>query len=281
MIRIICALTLYFSWPQVLLADLNRDLALAESDEHYQKVAETFFNEVKKPAMVTHRLTKQERAQVKAKLVQLKRQIFETGNIPAQLPSDLTNIVVLPRNFLNIIENLKAIKLEYPSMTSISAHGQIASLFFMGMDYNLSTINPDRCNNIDCDCFRECEDTYRNAYNREGLGWFVNAILEPSPMTIMGGYVQAIIEIIDLQEELIQCKSTCEGFPEDFLCQSDSDCRADQYCHKPFGNPVRSCHIKRPLGWACSAHRKCESNCCKFHVWTNPIQKVCRPSDRC
>jgi len=57
-------------------------------------------------------------------------------------------------------------------------------------------------------------------------------------------------------------------------CTHDSDCPADEYCHKVGSN---DCRPRRELASSCSRHTQCASNCCRLRA-TGPR---CRPSSRC
>lgn len=159
-----------------------------------------------------------------------------------------------------------------------------------GMEYRLRSINPDESCEAEhgeaiCACIDACYEEARVAANQAGYEWAWDMITSfPSIDSFLGFFI-LWIDVHEIHEEQIDCLKACDVdgsvYGEDFDCQSDADCEADEYCHKPIGNPVNSCYPKKELGMPCSGDRKCESGCCKYHLFTNPLQMVCRPSDKC
>jgi len=106
------------------------------------------------------------------------------------------------------------------------------------------------------DCVRACEDWY--GFHAAQLG---------CDETVGG---------VDLDEWYDETES-----PSDY-CRDDDDCPSDQFCWKGVATIGRNeCRDEKSEGKSCSRHGQCESNCCKYHVWTNPVSKVCRPASKC
>ncbi|MCH9687058.1 MAG: hypothetical protein K0V04_36825 [Deltaproteobacteria bacterium] len=86
---------------------------------------------------------------------------------------------------------------------------------------------------------------------------------------------------------LDQCIAECGGAPpvnnggNPALCGGDS-CNQNEYCWKGvLGIGKDECRTKRGQGNVCSSHGQCQTNCCKYHTWSNPVSKTCRPANAC
>jgi hypothetical protein len=82
---------------------------------------------------------------------------------------------------------------------------------------------------------------------------------------------------------LERCFAECDGeLPSTEECLRDLDCAANEYCWKGvLGFGTHECRPKKDLSGTCSRHEQCASGCCKYHLWTHPFSKVCRPSSKC
>lgn len=102
------------------------------------------------------------------------------------------------------------------------------------------------------------------------------------------GPVIAVIAIADFnfamataQGQLNVCMDECNGIFSN-ECGWDPDCGVDEYCWRgPLGFGKNECRPIKDEGKVCSRDSQCESDCCKYHFWSNPVSQVCRPSDRC
>ncbi len=83
------------------------------------------------------------------------------------------------------------------------------------------------------------------------------------------------------QGQLNVCMDECNG---DFSneCGWDPDCGTEEYCWRgPLGFGQNECRSKRDEGKVCSRDSQCETECCTYNFWSNPLSQVCRPADRC
>jgi|GEM_PF-1039111 len=83
------------------------------------------------------------------------------------------------------------------------------------------------------------------------------------------------------QSQHNRCRDECNGiFSEE--CGWDHDCATDEFCWKGvLGIGKNECRDKKAEGKVCARDGQCESDCCKYHLWSNPVSQVCRPSDKC
>lgn len=88
--------------------------------------------------------------------------------------------------------------------------------------------------------------------------------------------------IAELQAAFAQCLAECDGVVvDDDLCGDDL-CKPDEYCWTGIlGIGADECRPRRESGQTCSNHEACLSGCCKYHVLSDPVSKVCRPSSAC
>jgi len=74
------------------------------------------------------------------------------------------------------------------------------------------------------------------------------------------------------------CVAECDRVDYyDITCDSDSDCPADQFCHRRGLNECRARFSQNKL---CTRSAQCLSNCCKPH-YSRGFLPICRPANRC
>ncbi|MEM6996165.1 MAG: hypothetical protein AAF721_37000 [Myxococcota bacterium] len=96
------------------------------------------------------------------------------------------------------------------------------------------------------------------------IAWFTEAIAE----------AQALLEL---------CLAECEGVADGLvLCGGTMVCGPDEYCWTGvLGIGADECRPKKDPGDTCANAAQCHSGCCKLHLPTHPVSKVCRPANRC
>lgn len=137
-----------------------------------------------------------------------------------------------------------------------------------------------------------CEQVCHNAYTAIAIiaiAAFAIA-MAVAVVTFPFGLILAAIAISLLNRTLAQaqaerdiCIAACDGVVLDIdICGEADICSDDEYCWKgPFGIGADECRPKKNEGQTCSNHGQCDSGCCKLHVWTNPVSKTCRPTNKC
>ena len=85
------------------------------------------------------------------------------------------------------------------------------------------------------------------------------------------------------QAERDVCIAACDGQVLDIdLCGDADICEDDEYCWTGVaGIGADECRPKKAQGRTCANHAQCLSDCCKLHVWSNPVSKTCRPANAC
>ena len=89
--------------------------------------------------------------------------------------------------------------------------------------------------------------------------------------------------IYQANEALKNCRAACDGETSSTEeCVRDSDCASDEFCWTGvLGWGQNECRPVKPLGDVCSRDGQCDSGCCKYHFFTNPVSMVCRPASKC
>mgnify|MGYP000152976374 FL=1 len=89
--------------------------------------------------------------------------------------------------------------------------------------------------------------------------------------------------LAEAQAERDVCIAACDGeIIEVDLCGDADICEDDEYCWTGvLGIGADECRPKKNQGRTCANHEQCLSDCCKLHVWTNPVSKTCRPANAC
>lgn len=142
-----------------------------------------------------------------------------------------------------------------------------------------------------------CEQLCYNAYI---AGLVVPLALFVIEMAVAGvtlpfGIIIAMLAIAKLNFALLmariglrRCLVTCDGAPpasngnDLTLCGGDDLCEPDEYCWKGvLGIGKDECRPKNEQGDVCANDGQCLSDCCKLHVWSNPVSRTCRPANAC
>lgn len=86
-----------------------------------------------------------------------------------------------------------------------------------------------------------------------------------------------------VRAHLEECLDDCDGDSGDgTVCVNFQLCKPDEYCWRGIlGIGGGECRPQKGQGEVCSGHEACESSCCKRHVWSHPVSKVCRPTNAC
>ncbi len=101
------------------------------------------------------------------------------------------------------------------------------------------------------------------------------------PVVAIIGLAQFNWTMAETQARLNRCMDECNGIFSD-ECGWDPDCGNDEYCWKGvLGIGENQCKPLKDEGKVCSRDGQCDTGCCKYHFWSNPVSQVCRPSDRC
>ena len=135
-------------------------------------------------------------------------------------------------------------------------------------------------------CEAQCAALYAVAAGLAMSGYIGELIAAVA--TGPGGVIIAILglaqfnyEMALAQSALNNCMDECHGEYSD-ECGWDPDCLEGEYCWKGIlGFGENECRPQKEEGKVCSRDAQCESGCCKFHLWSNPVSQVCRPADRC
>jgi hypothetical protein len=77
------------------------------------------------------------------------------------------------------------------------------------------------------------------------------------------------------------CVDECGAQVEE-TCDQDSDCDPKEYCDRGWLTIGKNqCVFSRDEGEICTRWEQCETECCRYHAWSNPVHPVCRPADKC
>jgi hypothetical protein len=78
-----------------------------------------------------------------------------------------------------------------------------------------------------------------------------------------------------------QCVDEC-GVEIEEQCQEDWECEPKEYCDRGWLTiGENQCVFSRDEGDICTRAEQCETGCCKYHGWSNPVHPVCRPANKC
>ncbi len=221
--------------------------------------------------------TAEQRQLLRARLALLQSE--GSGPEIQAFPAIITGVTGLTEaDFNQLHAEAQELAARYPSIDLSPAFlGQSSDQLQIRMEYELRAIEP--CEGDSCDCLQECEAEYRSSLNASGFDW-VGTLWSLNLYKVLKGTVDMIGEQATINDALDDCRELCTGLPQD-ECEDDGDCPSNKYCTHPLGNPYWSCRTKKELGNVCSRHGKCASNCCKYHLPSNLVSKVCRPADRC
>jgi len=137
-----------------------------------------------------------------------------------------------------------------------------------------------------------CEQACHNAYVAVAIIIIAVylAAMAVAVATFPFGIILAQIATAELNRALAQaqaerdiCLAECDGTVGNLdFCGEWDVCEEDEYCWKgPLGIGADECRPKKGEGKVCSSHDKCLSGCCKYHVWSHPVSKTCRPASKC
>jgi Dickkopf-like protein len=269
--------------PAASLKKMEKAATALSKDKEFKELLVLGGSALKKAETSIKKLSKKQRRKFKRQLKLSLKKLRSSKNISkAKISPKLLKQIGIDQKLMQKAYALgKKLRERHPLITSVSGVGQAGMSNLYVMEYGLYNIDPNYCETVDCDCFSACTEEYRQAYNAAGFDWYFGAITDfPNPFSAFTGYFKMISKIADLQEQLVDCQARCNGLGENWECQADTDCDPDEFCKNPIGNPVNNCTTKRPEGWACSRHGKCQSGCCKYHI-SNPLQMICRPANKC
>lgn len=144
----------------------------------------------------------------------------------------------------------------------------------------------------DQDCIDECNDAYDDAalvaeavYIQQNIACILAAPATGGIGTLLCGaaaLTELAITMAVADKNRDDCIDVCYGLNPDGECSDDWDCDDSEFCWKgPAGLGDNECRDKKELGQVCSRDGKCESGCCKYDFWVNPIQFTCQPAQDC
>ena len=137
------------------------------------------------------------------------------------------------------------------------------------------------------ECLEQCELNYQMAVGGATVGMVIGLVVAASrgvlagsilALGVLGATGKTLAWIWSLRE---QCIEECYGI-EDDSCGWDADCPADDYCWTGvLGIGKNECRPEKAEGKTCARDGQCQSGCCKYHLPSNPLSQVCRPSSKC
>ncbi len=208
--------------------------------------------------------------------------VEDLGGDPAHLPT-IRNLSLLLIERYNLQEATSdEIKLLIGSALQTDSGG---SHLDGAIENELHDVEGDVDTTVD-ECEAQCIAEYSIA-----AGIAVSAYIAALVGAVAAGPAGPIVAVIALaefnyamavaQSALNRCMDECNGiFSDD--CGWDHDCADDEFCWKGvLGIGKNECRDEKSQGETCSRDGQCKSGCCKFHLWSNPVSPVCRPSDKC
>ncbi|UJR86243.1 dickkopf-related protein [Sandaracinus amylolyticus] len=155
------------------------------------------------------------------------------------------------------------------------------------IEYELDQIDPEGTEDVSDACILDCQRRFATAAALALQAYIASlaaaTIAGPAwPVLVIAATAAYSYALYEANEANEDCIAECEGIPPTDYCEEDSDCADDEYCWTGvLGVGMNECRPKKDEGRTCSRHGQCESGCCRLHVPTNPVSRVCRPSDRC
>lgn len=154
------------------------------------------------------------------------------------------------------------------------------------IEYNLHPIEDEPTPENE-DCLLECKRDFVT-----GAAIAINAYIGALAACTMTGPAAAfcllsatatyIYALARLEVGSDNCVEACEEEVLENWCYEDGDCAGNEYCWTGVvGIGTNECRPKKNEGRTCSRDGQCFSDCCKYHAWSHPVSKVCRPSNRC
>lgn len=144
----------------------------------------------------------------------------------------------------------------------------------------------------DPDCIEECNDAYNDTATLAELVYIQESLLcialaplgTPIAALLCGAAalaeLAATMAVADRNRD--DCIDVCNDINPDGECSDDWDCDDSEYCWEgPVGFGDNECRDKKENGQVCSRDGKCESGCCKYDFWVNPVSFTCQPAGDC
>lgn len=155
------------------------------------------------------------------------------------------------------------------------------------IEYELHRIEDDGSPEPSDACIEDCQLRYTVAAVAALQAYIASlaaaTIAGPAwPILVASATAAYFYALAEAQQANEDCIAFCEGTPAEDFCEDDADCAPDGFCWTGvLGVGINECRPLKDEGQTCSRHGQCESGCCRLHLPTNPVSRVCRPSDRC
>lgn len=236
-------------------------------------------------------MTPAQRAAYLQDLVELRPALDDGG--PAQLTqfTELTGITV--NELRQLRDQTMAFKLSYPDEPGGPSGPAPDNIPELDEEDSAGSVpGGGGSSSADPDCIDECNDAYNDTatlaeaiYIQESLLCILSAPIGTPIAALLCG-AAALVELAATMaiadENRDDCIDVCNGINPDGECSDDWDCDDSEYCWEgPAGIGDNECRDKKENGQVCSRDGKCESGCCKYDFWVNPVQFTCQPAQDC